>query len=275
MGKQFAVCHVTKYKASSFSSGGLGRHIDREITPDNVDETKSHLNFEIVESELSMKKQIEKRLSEGYKGKKEIRKDAVIDCGVIFSGSTEQMKKIESIPFGIETWAADTFEFAKQTFGEENIVRATVHMDEGAPHMHLHFVPLTKDGRLSAKEIISRGKLKLLQDEYARVMEPHGLVRGIEGSKQKHITTKQYYQELNETARDAKSILKHEHSEELVAQLLQENRKLQQEKEIKQNPDKSNYYGKNEKFSRKAQREQEQPNRRNQKTDRGGQSLTR
>jgi hypothetical protein len=40
-------------------------------------------------------------------------------------------------------------------------------MDEKTPHMHLSFVPLTADGRLSAKEILgNRKKLTQWQDEF-------------------------------------------------------------------------------------------------------------
>ena len=39
---------------------------------------------------------------------------------------------------------------------KENIVRFTLHMDERTPHIHWVFVPITEDGRLSAKEILSR-----------------------------------------------------------------------------------------------------------------------
>lgn len=38
--------------------------------------------------------------------------------------------------------------------GEDNIVSAVIHLDEKTPHMHLCFVPLTKDHRLCAKEIL-------------------------------------------------------------------------------------------------------------------------
>ena len=44
---------------------------------------------------------------------------------------------------------------------------AVVHMDEKTPHMHLSFVPLTADGRLSAKEIVgNRQKLTQWQDAF-------------------------------------------------------------------------------------------------------------
>ncbi|MCD7847028.1 MAG: plasmid recombination protein [Oscillospiraceae bacterium] len=44
---------------------------------------------------------------------------------------------------------------------------ATVHMDEKTPHIHLSFVPLTEDGRLSAKEIVgNKKKLTEWQDRF-------------------------------------------------------------------------------------------------------------
>ena len=49
----------------------------------------------------------------------------------------------------------------------DTIISAVVHMDEKTPHMHLCFVPLTKDGRLSAKDILgNKKKLTKWQDEY-------------------------------------------------------------------------------------------------------------
>ena len=49
----------------------------------------------------------------------------------------------------------------------DTFLSAVVHMDEKTPHLHLCFVPLTPDGRLSAKEIIgNRKNLVKWQDEF-------------------------------------------------------------------------------------------------------------
>ena len=54
---------------------------------------------------------------------------------------------------------------------KETIISAVVHMDEKTPHMHLSFVPLTEDKRLSAKEIIgNKKKLTWWQDEFWKHM---------------------------------------------------------------------------------------------------------
>src|SRR5699024_177450 len=53
----------------------------------------------------------------------------------------------------------------------ETIISAVVHMDEKTPHMHLCFVPLTPDGRLSAKDIVgNKKKLTQWQDDFWKHM---------------------------------------------------------------------------------------------------------
>ena len=49
-------------------------------------------------------------------------------------------------------------EFLKSKQNTQTFISAVVHMDEKTPHLHLCFVPLTPDGRLSAKEIIGNRK---------------------------------------------------------------------------------------------------------------------
>ena len=59
------------------------------------------------------------------------------------------------------------FEEALRFFEQFQSRETMVHMDEKTPHMHLSFVPLTADGRLSAKEIVSnKKKLTWWQDKF-------------------------------------------------------------------------------------------------------------
>ena len=58
-------------------------------------------------------------------------------------------------------------EFLKSKQNTQTFISAVVHMDEKTPHLHLCFVPLTADGRLSAKDIIgNRKNLVRWQDEF-------------------------------------------------------------------------------------------------------------
>ena len=68
----------------------------------------------------------------------------------------------------------------------DTFLSAVVHMDEKTPHLHLCFVPLTPDGRLSAKEIIgNRKNLVRWQDEFWQhmVKQYPELERGESASK--------------------------------------------------------------------------------------------
>jgi hypothetical protein len=67
----------------------------------------------------------------------------------------------------------ETTEFLEQKHNPDTIISAVVHMDEKSPHMHLSFVPLTEDGRLSAKEILGNKKLTKWQDAYWEHMVKH------------------------------------------------------------------------------------------------------
>ena len=90
-------------------------------------------------------------------------------------------------------------DFFKTEVGEANIFSAVVHMDERNPHMHLCFVPLTQDNRLSAKEVIGgRDKLVEWQDKFHDHMaaEFPDLERGQSAAvtRRKHIHTWLYKQ---------------------------------------------------------------------------------
>ena len=65
---------------------------------------------------------------------------------------------------------ANAQKICDEVFGNDNcigVISAVVHMDEKTPHMHLSFVPLTADGRLSAKEIVgNKKKLTQWQDNF-------------------------------------------------------------------------------------------------------------
>ena len=71
----------------------------------------------------------------------------------------------------IRAFFEEALHFLEQHQSKETIISAVVHMDEKTPHMHLCFVPLTEDGRLSAKDIMgNKKKLTWWQDEFWKHM---------------------------------------------------------------------------------------------------------
>lgn len=187
----YAVFHATK---GSGGGGKLGAHIDRDQsqaqTFKSADSERTHLNMDLLKNEFSkmkLQEAIGKKIEQGYKGKKAIRKDAVKFLPMVMTASHKEMKEIFSDKIKADEWLRANYHFACKEFGAENIVRATLHLDEKTPHLHIVVVPLTKDGRLSAKEVF--GDIKALsarQDRYAEDMKPFGLERGVKGSKSVH-----------------------------------------------------------------------------------------
>lgn len=201
--KDYSVLHLTKYKGLV----GMGAHLDRKYSQHNVDEDRSGLNAELSGKEgLSLEEAVEARIAEGYKLDKVIRKDAVRAVGVLMSGSHDRMKEIEANDKLFEKWQVANYQFACREFGKENIVRFTVHRDEKTPHIHCVFVPITKDGRLSAKDYMKgRACMRQYQDRYGKAMEHFGLERGLpqEITQAVHIPTEQYYRETSAFGRRA------------------------------------------------------------------------
>lgn len=91
------------------------------------------------------------------------------------------------------------FDFMCEKVGKQNIISAVVHLDEKTPHLHLCFVPLTADNRLTAKEILgNKAKMCKWQDEFHDYMQKQfsQLERGKSASetKRKHIPLRLFKQ---------------------------------------------------------------------------------
>lgn len=211
----YAVYHSEKGK---ISSGGIGHHIDRaegkEHSYRHADPDKKHLNQHISVTpfcKIPLHQAIEKRILEGYKTKKAIRKDAVKYTTHILTGSPEKMKEIEAKPGELEKWISANQSFISNEFGRENIVRFVLHRDEKTPHIHAVTVNITSDGRLSAKEIIgNRESMQTRQDRYAEAMKPFGLNRGLKSTGIKHEDAREYYGRINSAIEDGNNIDKFE-----------------------------------------------------------------
>ncbi|MDF4741131.1 MobV family relaxase, partial [Vibrio parahaemolyticus] len=126
------------------------------------------------------------------------RKDAVLAIEYLVTASPEAMqgKSREQQ----DAYFADSLEWLKERHGAENVVYAGVHRDETTPHMYAYVVPLDRDtGRLNAKKWLGGSKaLNQMQTEFAdRIGQRHGLERGIERSKARHQTVRQFYANLD------------------------------------------------------------------------------
>ena len=210
MSQQVEVLHMEKRQSQAVAPGGLEREYKREMPKEkqpNVDSGKTPLNRYITPGPKlqkedrpgTLRERIQERIHTAQ-GDKTVRKDAVVDMEFILSGSHDTFEKMT--PEQIEDWAQDSYQFMADTFGEENIVEAVLHLDEKTPHIHMHVVPIVtnKDGtqKLCAKELTTKGQLTHYHTEYAKRIEKYGFQRSSEGSKARHRDPKEYYREVNQ-----------------------------------------------------------------------------
>lgn len=198
----YAILRFAKHKGGA--SKALSAHHERtkEIYASNPDIDKSLTvqNYHLVTPHWSYEQEIRHRLRmAGCR----VRKDSVKFVDTLVTVSHEFAKAHES---EMPEYFTRAFDFLKERVGEENIISAVVHMDEKTPHLHLCFVPLTKDGRLSAKEILGNKKTMIRwQDDFYACMAERWpeLERGTPAveTKRRHLTP-QWYKKV--TAMDAK-----------------------------------------------------------------------
>ncbi|MDL2241297.1 plasmid recombination protein [Bacteroidales bacterium OttesenSCG-928-L03] len=224
----YVVFHLDK---SPGNESAMTDHIERKVIHPNVDPERVHLNKELVEFPDGIKNRteaIQHRLDTA-RLKRQIGKNQVKVIRVMISGSPEDMKRIES-EGKLDDWCRDNMDYLKKTFGEENLVAATLHMDETTPHIHASIVPIVRGERRQKKpkkkpeednqaqkpnegqkpkrtykkkdpnmprlcvdDVMAREKLIEYQDTYAAAMAKYGLERGIKGSDARHITLTEHY----------------------------------------------------------------------------------
>jgi hypothetical protein len=66
--------------------------------------------------------------------------------------------KPKSPPFNPKRLMQLAYKALSNEFGKENIVDVSLHLDETSPHVHVIAVPITKDGRLCAKDWLDGAK---------------------------------------------------------------------------------------------------------------------
>ena len=161
---QFAILRFAKYKGPEISNIEAHNERTKENYASNpdIDKSRSHLNFHLVTPQRKYRAEAEKQIVEvGCR----TRSDSVrvVEALVTASPAFFKGKKKGEV----RAYFQEALDFIKQNQSPETIISAVVHMDEKTPHMHLSFVPLTKDGRLSAKEIVgNKKKLTQWQDRF-------------------------------------------------------------------------------------------------------------
>ena len=211
--------HLEKAKGTD---SRMSAHIERTVHPKNADRTRTHLNRELVQFPEGVRNRtqaIAHRI-ETAGIRRKVSANQVKAIRILLTGSNKDMKQMEA-EGRIEDWCNDSLKWIRETYGEQNLVSAVLHMDEKTPHIHATVIPIVtgerrkagqeeqngkkkyrkknpQDVRLCADDVMARHRLKHYQDTYAQAMNKYGLQRGVDGSLARHISTMQYYTQLVE-----------------------------------------------------------------------------
>ena len=160
-------------------------HTNKDINPE-----RTHLNYYLKKNELSYIKEFDKlRKERELKG--QIKSNSIIMCEMIFTSDKEFFDNIGEQE--TKRYFEESYRFIcnYKNLGEENIISAVIHLDEGTPHMHLVFVPVvhTKDkegndiDKVCSRDFWKgRDSYKTLQNNFYDYITSKGfeLERGIE-----------------------------------------------------------------------------------------------
>ena len=173
--------------------------LKNQDTNNHYDFTRKHLNFEInskgeivplCSDPVPLHERLQKRLDElKFKPYMDKNNPLIISdnspnftVGIIVSGDHRVLTRLafgdQDVDFtlqksnahvvlkqGIKDWAMDTYHWACDRWGAENIIGFDVHLDETTPHIQIQTIPVAKTkarGRASAKYVHKDDKSKVI-----------------------------------------------------------------------------------------------------------------
>jgi aromatic ring-cleaving dioxygenase len=182
----YAILRIQKLKSPVAVHRSL-KHALREQDTPNADKERTPDNTELGASSVKeAMAAFRSRLPEKH------RKDAVQCVEYLIAASPEAMKSKSRT--AQDAYFSDVLDWLKAKHGAENVVFSGVHRDETTPHMYAYVVPRVGE-KLNAKAFFGGAKaLNALQTDFSQsVGVKHGFERGVERSKARHTSIRQYY----------------------------------------------------------------------------------
>lgn len=174
----FCIMRTEKRKRTDIT--GIQKENNRTATSynNNVNRERSELNVPLIQSNnwtQDIKAEIDRAGAH-------TRSNSVVALDTLYTASPQFFD--DKTQEQTEHFFKECLQFHQERFG--HIISAVIHYDETTPHLHVVSVPLTQDGRLSARDVIgNRAKMSRTQDMfYEQVGKVYGLDRGKRGDGQ-------------------------------------------------------------------------------------------
>ena len=183
----FAIYRTAKLKSFGEIGGSLSHTYRTRPTP-NADENKLHLNKHIFETYNQCFDALKNAIPEKRRSNAVLCIEHLITASPDWNGWGTKKE---------EEFFKKSLEFLNNKYGKENVIACSIHRDETTPHLIVYVVPIDEKGGLNAKKWLGgRAKLSQTQTDFANEVKNLGLERGLENSKARHKTIKQFYAEI-------------------------------------------------------------------------------
>ena len=183
----FAIYRTAKLKSFGEIGGSLSHTYRTRPTP-NADENKQHLNKHIFETYNQCFDALKNAIPEKRRSNAVLCIEHLITASPTWSGWGTKKE---------EEFFKKSLEFLNKKYGKENVIACSIHRDETTPHLIVYVVPIDEKGGLNAKKWLGgRAKLSQTQTDFANEVKNLGLERGLENSKARHKTIKEFYAEI-------------------------------------------------------------------------------
>lgn len=183
----YAIYRTEKLKSFGEIGGSLSHTYRTRPTP-NADENKQHLNKHIFETYNQCFDALKSAIPEKRRSNAVLCIEHLITASPNWEGWGTKKE---------EEFFKKSLEFLNKKYGKENVIACSIHRDETTPHLIVYVVPIDEKGGLNAKKWLGgRSKLSQTQTEFANHVKELGLERGLENSKARHKTIKQFYAEV-------------------------------------------------------------------------------
>ena len=170
--------HAHHFKAGSV--GAVGKHNwekrgDKDThSNQDIDPSRSHLNFQPQPIEGSLYMAAKKRIQDACTGRVTSNSNWITETIVYPPEDVVERYRATGDDADLRRYFQDVTEWHRHEFGAANILAATVHLDETTPHGHIDIVPLTEAGKLSSKEVFARTNLRRHHTELAAFLKGRG-----------------------------------------------------------------------------------------------------
>lgn len=194
----FAILRIAKH-SSLASLAGVARHHSRQSPVRGAEPSLSAKNLSWGAAKggsAGVVSSVSAVLSAAQaKQKKAFRRDGVKAVEYMLTASPEWWKAAT-----VKQQAAffdRARRWLREKHGADCVVAEWLHLDEKSKNFHAVVVPL-HEGRPNARHFFGgRAKLEALQSEFAALMQPLGLSRGVRGSDATHVPVRDWWQALD------------------------------------------------------------------------------